>query len=286
MHQHRDAERKPHTPRLPGFFGPYYPFDDARMNKRRVSLSTSDDLLHWGEPHEIVVPDDSIDNLDDCYYGMQVTQVGSLYLGFVHRLRQVENTMEVFLVCSRDLHEWHHVVPRVPFISLGTEGAWDQGMVNMPNPPLQHGDETWLYYGGCRNHHDWWVEGLSKKEALDVPESWNRNLVSFGLGLATMKRNRYVAVAAGPRSGLVVTNELDIDGTDLLINARCGDGGSVRVGVAGVEGYELGDCDGFFGDETDHRVTWNGKPLPAGRKPVRLFFQLQNAELFGFRVSP
>ena len=285
MHAHRSADRKPHTPRLPGFFGPYYPFDDSRMNKRRVSISFSNDLLHWDEPKEIVIPDDNIDNLDDCYYGMQITQVGSQYLGFLHRLRHVEDTMDVFLVHSRNLIDWQHVIPRVPFISLGGAGAWDQGMVTMPNPPVQHGDETWFFYGGSRNHHDWWVEGLSKKEELDVPEAWNHNLVSFGLGLATTKRNRYVALATGPRPGMVVTEELVLDGPDLLINARCGKGGSVRVGLAGVQGYEVSDCDEFDGDDTDHRVTWKGRSLPPGSGAVRLYFQMQNAELFGFRVA-
>ncbi len=286
MHRHRNGERKPHTPRIGGFFGPYYPFDSARMNKRRVSISFSKDLLHWSEPQEIVIPDDAIDNLDDCYYGMQITQVGSQYVGFLHRLRHVANTMEVFLVHSRNLTDWHHVIPRVPFVALGGAGTWDQGMVNMPNPPIQNGDETWLYYGGSRCHHDWWVEGISKKEDLDVPEAWNLNLVSFGLGLATMKRNRYVALATGPREGMVVTVELVLDGADLLINARCGIGGRILVGLADQKGYGVEDCDAFTGDATDHRVTWKGKSLPAGIGPTRLYIQMRNAELYGFRAVP
>ena len=285
MHRHGRAGTKEHTPVLPGAFGPYYPGDPQRMNKRRVSLSMSKDLIEWNEPEEIVVPDDSIDNLDDSFYGMHVTKIGGLYLGFLHRLKHVENTMEIVLAYSRDLTNWERVVPDTPFIPVGPAGAWDQGMVTMPNPPTLRDDETWLFYGGCHNHHDWWVEGRSQKERLPVPESWNKNHVAFGLGLATMKRNRYVALSAGPRDGLVVTELVSSDGRELRINGRCKPGGFIRVGVSQRGGFGLQECDAFVGDDADHRVTWRGKTFGPMTGPCRLFFQLRNAELFGFHVT-
>jgi len=88
------------------------------MNERRIYLCKSEgtNLFAWNEPYEIFVPDDEEDNLDVQFYGMQILKLGDLYLGFVHVFRGVENNMEVYLACSRDLEHWRYVSPRCPAV--------------------------------------------------------------------------------------------------------------------------------------------------------------------------
>ena len=59
---------------------------------------------------------------------------------------------------------------------------------------MQVGDEVYIYHGGARNHHDWWIVGM--KAGLDVPEATDMNLVGYGLGLANMKVDRFVSLSA------------------------------------------------------------------------------------------
>jgi len=65
-------------------------------------------------------------------------------------------------------------------------------------------DELYVFHGGANVHHDWWMVGLP--EGLDVPESGNLDHVNYALGLAKMKRDRFVSLAAGPaRTEILVT---------------------------------------------------------------------------------
>ena len=290
MHSHGKLGRIKGTPRLPGFFDAYYPEDPERMNKRRVSLCKSDDLFHWNEPYEVVVPNDDIDNLDDCFYGMQITRLGDIYLGFVHKVAKVDNTMEVYLTYSRDLEQWKHVIPRKPFLPTGPAGSWDQYMVDMPNHPINTETETLVYYGAFSCHHDWWIQGMSGMENLDVPEAWNASLIRSGLGLARLGRDRYVSLQAGPRPGLVATKPFSLEGNRLIINASCRKNGFVKVEVADgnqevLEGLSKDDCDVFTGDSASHEVTWNGYPSIDVQGVVRLHIYMKDADLYSFRID-
>jgi len=285
MHAHGSLGRKPGSPTLPGFFAPYYPGEPLRMNKRRVFLCISDNLFRWNEPFEILVPDDRRDNLDDCFYGMQITKLGDVYLGFVHKLSKVDNTMEVYLVHSRNAKDWEFVVPRTPFLTTGAPGSWDQFMVNMPNHPINTEKETLLYYGGASCHHDWWIEGRAGVEDLQVPEAWNGNLARFGIGLARMGRDRYVALEAGPRQGLVVTKPLEITGKRLFINGQCQPGGRIRIALADEQyqvlpGYRQDECLEFRGDDVGWAVRWNERERIDYSGPVRLLIYLQRARIY------
>ncbi|MDD2630693.1 MAG: hypothetical protein PHV61_11130 [Limnochordia bacterium] len=285
MHSHGALGRKPASPTLPVFFSPYYPGDPLRMNKRRIFLCISDNLFQWNEPQEIIVPDDARDNLDECFYGMQITRLGDVYLGFVHKLSKVDNTMEVYLAHSRNAIDWEFVVPRIPFLTTGLPGSWDQFMVNMPSHPINTEKETLLYYGGASCHHDWWIEGRAGVEDLQVPEAWNANLARFGVGLARIGRDRYVALEARSRQGLVVTRPLTVSRRKLCINAQCQKGGLIKIALAGEDyqvlpGYHQDRCLGFCGDDMHWQMSWQGKEDIDYVGPARLFIYMQNARIY------
>ena len=283
----------PRIPRNASFFSPYQPHDFASYNKRRIFQCRSHDFIHWSEPVLVAAPDDDEDNLDESFYGMAQYKLGTVHLATVAVLRGVENEMDVQLMVSRDGTRWSRTNKRQPFLAPRGDGHWDGHMVSMVSPPIDVGDETWFYHGGTDFHHDWWMFG--KAEGLDHPEAWSALGGSWGLGLATLRKDGYAGLyATRHREGIVVTRPVVSLGTKLEINARCEPGGSVRVEVAGHDDEVIEPCskersDPFTGDSVSHTVTWAGDPaIPTTTGDGtwrKLRFFLRDAELFSFRFA-
>jgi hypothetical protein len=82
-------------------------------------------------------------------------------------------------------------------------------------------------------------------------------------------------------------------GSLFFINARCREGGSIRVTLTDVNGQTLEGCeleksDPFTGDNVRHKITWQGSDaIPAAKTFRRIVFHLKKAEIFSFRfVEP
>ena len=280
---HYDLRR----PRTDSFFPPNFPHDPARMNRRRVYLSESADLIHWSRPQCILAPDEQEDNLDDSYYGMTQFKMGEVYVGFLNVLHQVTNTMDVRLVYSRDGWRWYQLNKRQPWLSPSErEGAWDRYMVNISSAPVAAGDEMLVYHGGAANRHDWWIVG--RKEGIQLPEAQDIDQVAYGLGVAKLRQEGFVSVDAGAvREGILVTHGLRTGNHGLSLNAACGKDGYLKVEITDqdetvLEGFSHSDCDTFTGDATCHRVTWKGRSHIPHRGTLRLRFTMRNASLYSF----
>lgn len=225
---------RPTNPRTGAWSLPYYPGDASRMNKRRIFRCHSDDLICWTEPALILGPDDETDNLDESYYGMRIVTLEDGCLGLLNIFHAVANTTDVRLIWRRDGGRWRPLDAARPFFGPGPEGAWDGVMVFMSNPVIERGDALWFYYAGANCHHDWWITG--GREGLTVPEAHDLSRVAYGLGLATLRRDGYASLHAGPvREGLVITRPVAFGRGKLALNAACGSGGggSVNERVAG-----------------------------------------------------
>jgi hypothetical protein len=272
-------------PRSSSFFPPQFPGDEARLNTRRVFLSQSSDLIHWSRPQCVLAPDPLDDNLDETFYGMCQFKLGEMYVGFMNILHQVDNTLDVRLMCSRDGFNWRHLNQRQPWLTF-SEGSWDNLMVNVNSPPVAMGKEHFVFYGGSNNHHDWWITGL--REGMTVPEALSMEHVSYALGLAKMRLDGFVSLDAGSvREGILITRALRTDALNLKVNARCGAGGYLRVEVTDVddqplEGFSRDECDTFTGDDVARTITWRGKSKIAHSGALRLRFFMRNASVFSF----
>ena len=258
----------------------------AQQNLRRIFRMESVDLFNWTTPQPMLAPDNEWDNIDDAFYGMEQFQIGEDWLGFLNVFHMADNTMDVQLVYSRDGQQFSRVQPGRPWHSTGQEGQWDQHMVNITSKPFVVGEEHYVYYGGARNHHDWWIVGAN--EGLDVPEAHDMNLVDYGLGLATIKRDRFVSIgAAEAREGVVVTPAVFSNGRRLVVNVLVHNGGSLRVAVADghdnvFDGFTREDCHPLTGDFIAETVRWKqGAILPIG-DVKKLHFYLKHADLFSF----
>jgi hypothetical protein len=133
------------------------------------------------------------------------------------------------------------------------------------------GDEVFFYYGGYARGHK--VEPATERQ----------------IGLARMKRDRYLSLAPSHDEGRLVTRPFVVPGGRLTVNARARRG-AVFVRLLDptgnpIEDHGAAEASPLDGDLLGGEVRWQ-EPLESRRgKPVRLEFRLHKAALFGFEFS-
>ena len=262
---------------------PYFPNNLAQNNKRRIFRTYSYDLFNWTELTEILAADSQDDNLDDSFYSMSSWMISStstksslhpsreldLYVGLANVFHQVDNTLDVHLVFSRDGHKWNRTNKRQPFLANGPSESWDQYQVAVPSTPITKENKTLIFYGGSNTHHDWWITG--PRENLDIPEAKDTSLVSHGIGIAEIDYDRYICLEPNKlREGILVTKPLQTANKHLVINGKCNKDGYISIELLKETGEILtgfGKTDGemFQGNSIDHEYQWlnsNKQTLP------------------------
>ncbi len=241
-----------------------------RVNRRRVAVKESTDLIHWTHERTVLVPNE--DDATD-FYGMTVFRKGDLFWGML-QIYNAGKTDKVGceLVWSSDGYCWQrlpHEAQKSPLL-LGQEGEWDAGQVYFADKPVMVDDEMWFYYAGNKATHN--VLGAT------------------GIGLAKTKRDRLIGMRALPDTlGRVLTRPIQVYG-DLFINAKAK--GEIRVEVRSairdelLDGWTFADCTPFAGDDLNAPIRWGNKTLRQLQGHiVRLRFQLRDAELFAFDLK-
>ena len=108
----------------------------------------------------------------------------------------------------------------------------------------------------------------------------------------TLRLDGFVSARADWKGGRLLTKPLVFAGSQLELNFSTSVAGSIRVEIQNesgtpIEGFSLADCPEIFGDTVARRVTWkNGADLSkrAG-SPIRLLFELRDADLYSFRFT-
>jgi len=102
----------------------------------------------------------------------------------------------------------------------------------------------------------------------------------------------FVSVHASEKGGELITKPLTFTGSKLVLNYLTKPEGSLRVEVQDAKGkplekLTLADCQELRGDSTAGAVSWKeaGTLARWAGKPVRLRFQLKDADLFSFRFQ-
>jgi len=274
-------------PKTKSFLRPYYPGNFSKMEKRRVYQSVSNDFIRWSEP-QLILNLDEYDNLDDYLYAMNQYQIGGTRIGFLNILHSVPDVMDVQLAYSRDGRCWKRT--HKPWLTTGPAGSWDQVMIEITNDPVEVGDELWLYYGASGfGHHDWYINGFL--EGLNVPEVKDVSKVGFFLGLAKLRLDGFCSLNAGPvREGILITRPLASPGSEIVMNAECGEGGSIDVEVYDqadvvLPGYSRKDFDHFTGNAVRQRLSWQSRTKVPVQPFRRLVFYMRNAKLYSLSFS-
>jgi hypothetical protein len=111
-------------------------------------------------------------------------------------------------------------------------------------------------------------------------------------GLATLRRDGFASLDAGPEGGTLTTRPVRFRGKHLFVNLEAPDG-ELRVEVLDEQGrpiapFDREHCQPVRGDGTKHAVRWDGAAdlSPVAGKPVRFRFYLTRGSLYAFWVTP
>ncbi len=260
-----------------------------RRGVRTIGVSFSEDFERWTLPEFGLAPDDqdpkgiefdafnTVESSDGGFIGL-LSVSGWTGKGFSSGDEVPQ------LAYARDPRVWTRVY-REPWIPQGARGSWDEGCIITANP-IVVGDDIFLYYYG-KNRGKIWGD----------PTYDGKSITASALGLAKLKRDRWVAITANGGSGEMTTNMIFFANNEVHINADA-KGGSIRAEIVDFSGkplygYTIADCDPVTGDSLDHTISWKGKSNIAramgtainwGRigRGMRLRFKLENAKLYSF----
>ncbi|HEV2294772.1 MAG TPA: hypothetical protein VGR35_13035 [Tepidisphaeraceae bacterium] len=248
----------------------------VKGKRRRTFQSTSDDLIHFTPPREVIPPDEQ-DEGEFQYYAMSgYIARGPLLIGLIKVLRDdlpaepggdVRGIGYTALAWSRDGLHWER--DREPFLDRNaTPGTWDRAMTWI-DCQVVVGPETFLYYGGYARGHK--VERFTERQ----------------IGLARMPRDRYVAREANEQGGRLTTPLVLLEGKSLTVNAAVK--GELRARVLdaqgkAIPGFDLVDCEPVHGDFLRAPIRWKRSIGELMQQPVSLQFQLRDGTIYGVEV--
>jgi hypothetical protein len=268
---------------------------------RAIRTSTSDDLVHWSQPHDLTYVDSPPEHL----YTNQVKpyyRAPQILIGFPtrymdrgwsdsmkalpeldHRQLRASSTKrygtaitEGLLMAGRDgvkFKRWNEA-----FLRPGIErpGTWNYGQQYI----AWHVVETASA-----------LEGAPAELSLYASESYWTGKGS-ALRRYTLRLDGFVSVNAPMSGGELLTKPLAFRGRHLHLNFATSAAGGIRVEIQHpdghpVPGFALAECNELFGDSVDRIVTWkNGADVGSLKeKPVRLRFVLKDADLYALQFT-
>jgi hypothetical protein len=240
---------------------------------RSVARVESDDFLHWDITQAgkapVVMTADGQDPAGTEIYSMLVFPYEGIYIGLVQMFHVQPDayTLDIQLAASRDGVRFTRVGDRRPFIPLGPDGSWDRFNNSVAtNPPIVVGDTLRFYYSGRTYRHP----------PYPGPD---RGKPGTGVGLGTIRRDRFVSLGAAGEEGQIVLRPMRLTDGKVHVNAKS-DGGSLVVEALDQQGRSTAVSKPIAADGLDIPVVWERGELQAGDGPVTLRIRLRNARLF------
>jgi len=240
---------------------------------RRIGRSESSDFLQWRGGRIVLEPGPG-DPPQFQMYGMGATAYGDYEIGtlwdYYTDLDDVSpGKMHGYQECeftySRNGLTWHRPASHQPMIPHGLPGAWDAGNLQAASAPIFLEDEIRYYYAASNVRH--------------APR-WELTPGSYGIGMARLKPDRFLALKAGPVPAELYTRVFQLQAPEIRINADIAVDGRAQVELLDAEcrpisGFELTNCMPIAGDSLGHRVSWRGNPDPAAILNRHIRFRLQ-----------
>lgn len=189
---------------------------------------------------------------------------------------------ELNLAYSRDGFHWARP-DREPFIPASRKDVWDRGYVqSVGGLCTVRGDRLWFYYIGFQG------------DASRLDPNWRKNGMYHrgSTGVASLRRDGFVSMQAGPGGGTLTTRPVSFAGKFLFVNTDCPNGKLVvevlDVQNRPMDAFTADRCQPVSTDSTLAQVRWRNAPSLArlADTPVRFRFHLTNGSLYSFWVSP
>lgn len=248
----------------------YWRYFEAGSGVRAIRTAYSEDFLTWNDETDLAYDKAPPEHLYTNAI-MPYARAPHLYLGFPTRFQPKNQQVEPVLMTSRDgIHFNRWPEPLIPIDAPrdrdGNRSNYiTSGLLQLPaEPGLLSVYATEAYYAG--------------------PGSRVRRFV--------FRTDGFVSLQAKSQPVDVRTKLIRFSGQSMQLNFRTSATGSMRVEVQSADGsplpgLSLADCDELRGDAISKIVTWkSGKtPAIAAGQPVRLRFQLKDADLYSMNFE-
>ena len=233
---------------------------------------TSKNFLNWtswSEPQLIEYTDDIGEQHLYTNAVMSCPRAPQILIGFPTRLLPDQGSrVEPILMASRDGRKFKR---------------WDKPVIPEDAPKDRKGNRS--------NYMAWGLvptPGNDREYSVYASESYLSG-TDTRLRRFTYRVDGFVALRGGKRGGQLTTRPLKVAGGRLEINYAARPGGHVRIEIQHADGrpvvnFSAEDCDPLEGDEIAKFVTWNTDGNgPFSGKPVRVRFEVKDADLYSFR---
>lgn len=258
---------------------------NARYGSMRdICVSYSDDFVNWTKPVPLQFPGD----IDREMYTNAIfpyERAPHILLGFPTALDDVFAVDQVYpiFMSSRD--------GGASFLRHG------EPLIPCEAPRERDGDRSnymarGLIRGNEREYFVYATEGYGYEES-DSPEGWRKSEPpSARLRRFVYRVDGFRSARAGLSGGEVVTKPITFQGDELRLNYIAWPlySGELRVEIQDadgkpLEGLNLDDCEPLHGDQIAQAVKWRSGVTPGSyaNRPVRIRFQLRDADLFSFQ---
>ncbi len=308
---------RPDYPAYPPHGLPFYLWHKVAAIRTRAVLWTSDGI-HWNRRY-MTMPDEHDPPGTTLYRfgflkpeGREVSDADDqLFLGALLNWDLASQRHRQHLMWSRDLINWSKFGSnRMPLLENGPVGTWNASTSGLASyyTLKDEAEEEWLFaftgtscrymLGGareCASLEDYKAQ-FPYHELAPFFTTWEdffeeATTSRVLTGLAKCKAGRLAHVEPYEKRGEFTTLPIVVEGSRLLINARCEAGGSIRAEVQDAEGNPLpelclDDALVFSGDRVAHEVRWRRARFEeVNRRVIRLRFVLEGAKLYSFRVA-
>ncbi len=243
---------------------------------RAIQQATSPDFLHWSPPEQLQYADG--DPWVQLYTNAILPCPGAehLYLGFPNRYVP-ERTVD-------PAHGYEGVNDAL-FMSSRDGVHWQRRLEAWVRPGLDP-----LNWTERNNYPVWGIAESSPTEwSMYITEHYRHPGAPTRLRRLALRPWGFMSLHADYQGGEVLTKPLTFAGEELRLNASTSAAGGLRVELQdeqglGLAGFRADDMLPWYGDELDAPIRWTGGSLaPFAGRPVRLRFELRDADLYGMR---
>jgi len=241
-----------------------------REGVRDIMTATSTDFLQWTDPVHLEYTGAPKEHL----YTNAIRpyeRAPHILIGFPTRFLPKTQQVEPTFMTSRDGRTFHR---------------WAEALIPITAPEDRDGNRSnYMTWGLVRLPHSDREYSVYATEAYYAgPDSRVRRF--------TYRVDGFVSVRASAKGGGLVTKPLVFSGRKMTVNFATSQQGSLRVGLEDAQGkpipgFALADCSPLCGDEIEQTVAWTkGADVgPLAGKPLRLRFDLKDADLFSFQFG-
>lgn len=272
-----------------------YTKQEFYYQERDVRVATSQDFVHWTDGEWIEwIPDRGTQlytSQTQLYPGAEHLRIGfpmryiphrGLFSELNQRIAKADNYYsrvytDTGLITSRDGRRFQ-VWPTAVVRPGPSKQNWFYGFggtaLNLFGTPsnLPGGAPEWSFY--VQDHGGWFGKGIT----------YNRY---------SIRQDGFVSASSSATGGSLVTKPIRFQGNSLQLNFATSATGQIRVEIQDLSGeplagFSLMDSQELFGNTIAQTVTWkSGVELTSlVGQPVRLHFELQDADLYALQFTP